>query len=100
MNKPIDGGEMQHHAISDALALVTALLADDDGTLARQTTSAIAKELLENDAHGHARLHVYLYQSANLTELALGLAAMATGKPISEIHQALAAAVANGDWST
>jgi hypothetical protein len=42
---------------------------------------------------------VYVYQAGYLTELALGLAAMAVGKPIDEVQQQLAQVIASQDWS-
>lgn len=93
-----DDGKMQQETITTALAVVTAILSDDDA-LIRPTVRDVAKELLADDAYDHARLYVYIHQAAQLTELALGIAAMASSKPISEIQAVLAAAVSSADWS-
>jgi hypothetical protein len=93
-----DDGRMQEETMKAALAVVTAMLSDDD-KLTRATVAGISKELLDADAHNHARLYVYVHQAAQLTELALGIAALASEKSMEEIHEALAGAIASTDWS-
>ena len=87
-----DNGKMQEETMAQALAVVTAHVLDDDALL-RSTVRQVKEELEASTEDDRARMFVYIYQSARLTEIALDLAVMTTGKTKAEVLRALAASI-------
>jgi hypothetical protein len=89
-----DNGALQQQMIEAALRAATALMTNDR-PLYVETINEVSREVGSHPAGPF----VYIYQSAHLVQLALGIAAMASGKPIGEVTRALAQAVAGTDWT-